>query len=69
MFRTNRILSTTLDGKKPLLLALKGIYGVGLFRSRLILRELGLDENETLNSLSDETHRFLFQALETKSRQ
>ncbi len=47
-----RILGITIPNEKKLYVALTALYGVGISRSRKVLKEVGIDENRKADSLS-----------------
>ena len=44
--------NVSLDARKPLVLALRGVYGVGRHRARLLCGQLGLNPNTPLSSVT-----------------
>jgi small subunit ribosomal protein S13 len=59
-----RIQGTSLDGAKNVPYALCDIKGVGIRVGRIIVKKLGLKQNERLGNLSDSEVRMLEDALE-----
>lgn len=58
-----RIAGCVLPNHKRIVIALTTIYGIGLFRSKIICNELGIDGNKKVFSLTDEDLKKIRQVL------
>lgn len=54
--RVVRLLNTTLDGTKPVLVALTNVKGISYSLAMAILRKAGIPPNELLGKLSEEDY-------------
>lgn len=64
-----RILGNTLDSRKKIYIALTHIYGIGISRSKSILKSLNIDPNVKVSDLTNENVSNLRDLLENETFQ